>query len=362
MNNAAARILWTLRYLLGWTPFFLLYTIALHATNSPRSWTGSFFDTTFYFLPGIVLGLGVWWFVGQMGRRRHHWGKFIGIHLIGGLVFSIAWHGLFLASLYLSMGAAMARQFYNGQALWMMLIGLLVYGVLAGMCSVSSLAKQVRERDLNAAKAESLRVRAEMEALRGQLDPHFLFNTLHSITALVREDSIRAEEALLQFGDLMRFVISAKRDGADEIPLGEELAFVDRYLGLEKLRLGERLEVERSYTPEALACWIPVFTVQPLVENAIRHAIAPHREGGTLKLSAQIGGNLLEIRVEDNGPGAEPTMIEKAGGVGIGAIRQRLKLRHGEAAALNVDTALGRGFRVAISLPVVHNAIVDSVS
>jgi len=140
------------------------------------------------------------------------------------------------------------------------------------------------------------------------------------------------------------------------------LAFIDRYLALEKLRLGERLCVERSYDPAAQDCWLPAFSVQPLVENAIRHAIAPHREGGTLRLSAKVRDRRLEIVVEDNGPGSDPIAVAKASGVGLGAIRQRLKLRHGEAAALIVETAPGRGFRVTISLPVVHNAIVDSVA
>jgi len=360
MKNTAQRILWFLRYLLGWTPFFLLYTVALHE-NEKGSWATATYHTAFYFVPGIVLGLCVWSIVGWMGERSHHWGKYLGLHLACGLVFSVAWLILFLVGLHVSMPPAATSEMLNSQRLWLVLIGLLVYSVLVGVRSIDGLAKQVRERELNTAKSESLRVRAEMEILRGQLDPHFLFNTLHSITALVRENPVRAEEALLQFGDLLRHVIATKREGADEVPLGEELAFIDRYLALEKLRLGERLRVERSFDPTAQDCWLPAFTVQPLVENAIRHAIAPHREGGTLKLSAHVRENRLEILVEDNGPGADPIAVAKASGVGLGAIRQRLKLRHGETATLNIDTAPGRGFRVTISLPVVHNAIVDSV-
>ena len=361
MKTVAEKILWTLRYSLGWLPFFALYAVAMHA-DEHGSWAKALGYTSFYFVPGFLLGIGVWWFVGKVSEQRFHWGKFLGIHLTAGLVFSFAWHTLFYSALGLAAGTDVLKQFQSGRIMWMMLIGLLVYGVVGGMRSVQRLVGQVRERELNAAKSENLRVRAEMEILRGQLDPHFLFNTLHSITALVRENPARAEEALLQFGDLLRHVIATKREGADEVPLGEELAFIDRYLALEKLRLGERLCVERSYDPAAQDCWLPAFSVQPLVENAIRHAIAPHREGGTLRLSAQARDRRLEIVVEDNGPGSDPIAVAKASGVGLGAIRQRLKLRHGEAAALIVETAPGRGFRVTISLPVVHNAIVDSVA
>jgi signal transduction histidine kinase len=361
MKNLAQHILWLLRYLLGWVPFFLLNVLALYVNNhGPLS--AVVYQTTFYYLPGIVLGLGVWWFVGKTSMQRHNWGKLFVIHLLAGAVFSLSWHVLFFCALYLAGGLSVLQQFLFYQLFWMLMIGLLIYGVIAGMCAVDRLVKQVRERELNAVKAEGLRVRAEMEALRGQLDPHFLFNTLHSITALVREDALRAEEALLQFGDLLRHVIASKRDGADEVPLSEELAFIDKYLALEKLRLGERLGVEQNCDAAAKHCWIPTFTVQPLVENAIRHGIARRREGGTLKLSALIRENHLEITVEDNGPGTEPATVIKSSGVGLGAIRQRLKLRHGDAATLTVDTAPGRGFRVAISLPAVHNAIVDSVA
>lgn len=354
MKNVAEKILWTLRYALGWLPFFVLYAVAMHADAS-GSWLKAVYYTVFYFVPGFFLGIGVWWFVGRVSERRFHWGKFFVVHVTAGLVYTAVWHLLFYGTLALVAGTNVLGQFQVARILWMMLIGLLVYGVLGGMRSVSRLVEQVRERELNAVKAEGLRVRAEMEALRGQLDPHFLFNTLHSITALVREDAKQAEEALLQFGDLLRHVIATKRDGADELPLRQELDFLDRYLALEKLRLGERLHVERDYSPAALACFIPAFTVQPLVENSIRHAIAPHREGGTIKIQAGLASQRLKIVVEDNGPGVEPAAIANTIGVGLNAIRQRLKLRYDNAAEMTVETAPGKGFRVTLLLPAVQN-------
>jgi len=360
MKNTSTRLLWFLRYTLGFLPFFAVATSALYVAKGVSWWTAAVW-MGMYFLPGLVLGVGAWRFANWCANLRHHWGRFFGLHLLGGFVYSVVWHVTFLGLLYVTAGQAVVRANLNSQLLWWLLTGLMVYAVLIGMASIHRLVEQLRERELNAVKSESLRVRAEMEILRGQLDPHFLFNTLHSITALVREDPKRAEEALLQFGDLLRQVIDTKRDGADEVPLSEELAFIDRYLALEKLRLDDRLIVQRAYSPAALDCWLPVFTVQPLVENAIRHAIAPHREGGTLKLSAQVRDNSLEIVVEDNGPGADPVAVAKSSGVGLGAIRQRLKLRHCGAATLKIDTSPGRGFCVTISLPAVQNAIVDTV-
>jgi LytS/YehU family sensor histidine kinase len=199
-----------------------------------------------------------------------------------------------------------------------------------------------------------------MQALRGQLDPHFLFNSLHSITALVRESPTRAEEALLQFAALLRRVLEVKRDSTDEILLEDELRFVDDYLAIERLRLDERLRVERDISEEARHCWLPAFSVQPLVENAIGHAIAPRRDGGTITLRAHVRDGRLLVEVADNGPGADSAQLAGATGVGLSVIRQRLALRHGTDATLTIDTAPGRGFRVTLALPVQAAPLVEA--
>lgn len=361
MKPLVSRLLWGLRYSLGWLPFFLLYVLAMYASTQQALVLVSF-QTAFYLGPGYVLGAGAWWYADWVSSGRHRWGRYFWLHLGGGLAYTAIWHGVFFGAIVLLRGQGGLVVFARTQTIWMILTGMMVYGLLVGMCSVSRLSRQVRERELNAAKAESLRIRAEMEALRGQLDPHFLFNTLHSITALVREDPVRAEEALLQFGELLRHVIAKKREGVDELPLREELAFIDRYLELEKLRLGERLRVERNYEPEALDCWIPAFTVQPLVENAIRHGIAPHRQGGTIRLAAEVVSGQLRLSVHDDGPGAAPGTWTQSQGVGLTAVRQRLELRHGTGAGLRVTSAPGEGFGVNLFLPAVQSAVVEAAS
>jgi sensor histidine kinase YesM len=139
------------------------------------------------------------------------------------------------------------------------------------------------------------------------------------------------------------------------------MSFVDGCLALEQLRLGQRLRVERSFSPEALTCHVPVFSVQPLVENAIRHAFAPQRNGGVLALSAEVAAGVLHVVVADRGPGADATQVAVASGTGLSAIRQRLQLRHGDDATLKVDTAPGRGFTVTLSLPAVSELVLDAV-
>jgi len=236
---------------------------------------------------------------------------------------------------------------------WELLFGAQLYIVQAAVFHSIRVSAALRRKEIAAAEAESLRVRAEMEALRGQLNPHFLFNSLHSIAALVRSDPPRAEEALLQFAGLLRRVLDVKREPADEVSLAEEMAFVDDYLAIERLRLGDRLRVTRAISAEALRCGLPAFSVQPLVENAIRYAVAPRRDGGTVTLDGAERDGRLVFTVADDGPGADPAAIAAASGVGLSVIRRRLQLRYGDRAAFSLDTAPGKGFRVTLALPAV---------
>jgi sensor histidine kinase YesM len=203
-----------------------------------------------------------------------------------------------------------------------------------------------------AARSDALRARAELHALRAQLDPHFLFNTLHSLMALVRSDARAAEEAVERFGDLLRYVLDVNRDRRDEAPLAEEWAFVRSYLALEQLRLGARLRVIEHVDPDVLDAVVPTFALQPLVENAIHHAIAPHARGGTLTIEARAeGDDRMVMAVSDDGPGTTREHALTATGVGLRVLRQRLEVLYGGEARLEITTSPGQGFTAAISLP-----------
>jgi sensor histidine kinase YesM len=209
--------------------------------------------------------------------------------------------------------------------------------------------RRLREARQSAADADRLRIQAELEALRGRLQPHFLFNTLNSITTLIKRDPKGAQKAVFQLSDLLRAVLETKQND-DEVVLADEWNLVQRYLDLEKLRYGDRLRVECDATPAALECLVPSLTLQPLVENAIHHAIAPCSEGGTVHISAKIADDRLHLLVEDDGPGAEVDGIGKGQGLGLATVRQRLALRHPEH-NFEIQTSPGAGFQVKITLP-----------
>jgi LytS/YehU family sensor histidine kinase len=169
------------------------------------------------------------------------------------------------------------------------------------------------------------------------------------VTALVREDPRGAEEALERFGGLMRYVLDAGR--ADEVALADELAFVRDYLALEGLRLGERLRVEEAVDAEALECAVPPLLLQPLVENAVRHGIAPRRSGGTVRLAARCTGVRILLEVADDGAGADPAALPEADGLGLAAVRRQLEARFPGAGRMDVETRPGGGFVVRLAVP-----------
>jgi LytS/YehU family sensor histidine kinase len=199
-----------------------------------------------------------------------------------------------------------------------------------------------------------LLARAELSALRNKLDPHFLFNTLHSILALVRRDPPRAEQALLRFSDLLRQLLDRERGSADEsggedrLLLAREIDFTRDYLALEALRLGPRLSVDWQLDDAALDARVPFLCVQPLVENAIKHAFNPRSAPGRLTLSARPIAAGLQIEVADDGPGCDPARAEASAGLGLRTVRRRVELAGGR---LEVQTRPGAGFRVRIDLP-----------
>ena len=192
---------------------------------------------------------------------------------------------------------------------------------------------------------------ARLNALRMQLDPHFLFNALNTISSQVERDPKLARGMIEHLGDLLRLSLESK--DRPEIPLSEELAFLEHYLAIQKIRFGDNLRIETQIAPEVATASVPCFFVQPLVENAIRHGISRRASGGTVIVSAQRDGDRLDIRVLDDGVGLPAGWtLENSGGVGLSVTRQRVAgLYPDGAACFAVNRRASGGTEVEISLP-----------
>jgi sensor histidine kinase YesM len=210
--------------------------------------------------------------------------------------------------------------------------------------------RRFRAREVHSAKLETQLATAHLRALKSHLQPHFLFNTMHSISALMFIDVKAADKMMARLSDLLR--LSLESDGAQEISLSREIQFVTGYLEIEKIRLRERLNVVLDIAPETLDALVPSLLLQPLVENAIRHGISGLSSGGTIWItSSQHGGDLL-LRIRDNGPGlVEAANIPHGTGLGLRTTRERLRTRYGDRHSFAIRGAVGEGTDLCVKFP-----------
>lgn len=235
--------------------------------------------------------------------------------------------------------------------LWQSVINTLIQLTLLGAGHAWQNGLRARDAQERAQRAEALHARAELQLLRTQLNPHFVLNTLHALLGLVRREPSRAEAAIERLGELLRFGMSVEQRRSDRVAFREEWEFVTSYLELERLRLGERLGLELSADPSAMEVPVPPFALQPLVENAIVHAIAPRGSGGRLAVSVRREAGLLRIEVRDDGPGASEAAILASPRLGLRLLRERLASLYSGQARLRFDTPQEGGLRVRLDLP-----------
>lgn len=221
--------------------------------------------------------------------------------------------------------------------------------VIAVACALDAYRSLVA-RELRDSQLEARLSRAQLEALRRQIHPHFLFNALHGISTLMHRDVALADEMLARLADLLRATLD--REGVQEVPLNEELALLDRYLGLMQVRFGDRLGVSVDIAPDLRDALVPHFLLQPLVENAIQHGIARRAGAGRVTVVARRAADGLAITVSDDGPGLTAAAGDAVReGIGLSNTRLRLRELYGDAGRLAIAGGRGEGTQVTVFLP-----------
>jgi len=226
-------------------------------------------------------------------------------------------------------------------------VDVLIFTLMVVAIHISHRLELGRRRQLDAAQLEANLARAELDNLRLRLQPHFLFNALNTVSAVMYEDPRRADEVLDRLGELLR--ASLEQDRIDEVSLAEELGILDAYLAITRARFGDRLIVEVAVPVELQSARVPPLLLQPLVENAVRHGRSERDGHGRIRVSARSDGGRLFLEVWDDGDGS----LTGVGGSGLGleATRERLRLLHGEDAAMAAGPAEDGGFAVTLQLP-----------
>jgi len=208
--------------------------------------------------------------------------------------------------------------------------------------------RKLKERELRASQLEAQLAQSQLQVLKMQLHPHFLFNTLNAISALIRESPDEADQMVSRLGDLLRMTLETA--GLQEVTFKKELEFLKHYLDIEQTRFQERLKIEMAIEPDTLDGLVPSMILQPLVENSVRHGVAPRPEGGCIKIKAWRHHALLRLEVEDDGPGlcADTPVKER---VGLTNTRARVSNLYGDEHGLKLRHAAGGGLIVSLSIP-----------
>jgi signal transduction histidine kinase len=335
----------------GWLLYALLYTVFIAQQRPDAPFLGVFAGQLVFVLLLGLYSVPVWW-VTVREMDRSHWGWVLGAHLCLGPLY--AWGGLesYLFVIRAAFAPGIAAEI-EAQYQWVLFATGTVYAIQFALYHLIRNVQRLRQKERQATEFLTLAREQQLAALKAQINPHFLFNTLNSISATLRRDPEQARDMIAKLSGLMRYALEAP--GREFVPLREELDFTRRYLDLERHRFSDRLRARMNIDADAdtLDTPVPPMVLQPLVENALRHGIAPSEEGGSVTVEVATENDTLNVQVEDTGvgPDAEDPLAASSDGTGLPTTNTRLEHTYGPEAALHTAENTPTGFTVWFSIP-----------
>lgn len=339
----------TLLLAVGAAVGFLFSIEMLAALLSPAPSSAAASSVLFGFMVWLLWGLftpAMVWLSWRFPLQRTGLGKALAVHGVVSVAWAVVQVVLFGA-----------RQALATSMVW----GVVAYWDLLLILTAIRQYGQLREMALTAAVLEKQLAQSELNALKMQLQPHFLFNALNSITSLVWRDPAAAEKMLARLGDFLRMTLEHRE--AQESTLREELRFLQAYLDIEKIRFGQRFSVELNVGPDAEDALLPALLLQPLVENSVRHGIARRAGHGRIVLRAKVQGEKLWLQVADSGNGFRVNndgRIDVADGAGLSITRARLHETYGAGTSLQLSNPAEGGALVSVELPFRRQPLLES--
>ena len=349
-------------YSLAWLPYAFSYVAVFVQQGS--SVRRAIADASVNVISAAALGVGVLWTCRRLPWSLYKRAWFIPLHVLLAITYAGLWVAavslVFTVQASIETSKLIIRYLQSYALQWEFFGGLMIYATLASLAYVFQISvnlreeeRRARETELRAAHAEALHTRAELTALRAKLNPHFLFNTLHTLMALMRNDRSEAEIAIERFSSMLRYVLRSPGEvtATTQTTFAEEWEFVENYLALEQLRLGDRLRVETEIEPDAFDALLPPLSLQPLVENAIKHAVAPRALGGRIFVTASLEDDNLIVTVSDDGCGATQRELTDSDGLGLKLIAKTLSTQYAGRAQFAIETSPQAGFTVRLTIP-----------
>jgi sensor histidine kinase YesM len=333
------------------------YSAGSFSGSFQYSWRSALWDLFSWYL-WIPLTPAVVWLGRRFQLDRHHWRRSILVHFHVGLLIAFLRVATLMLIYFLAFitpqELAEFSRFLKGAAFLVLseiLIGIVCYGMILASVHALDYYRQYRAEELKASQLQALLAESQLQALKMQLHPHFLFNTLHSISALQLEDISAAQKMTARLGDFLRLTLD--NVGAQVVTLKQEMEFLKCYLDIERVRFGPRLSVNFEIAAETLDARVPNLILQPIVENAIRHGIAPQTTPGRIDITARRIDRKLRLEVKDNGPGlgaGQAGSVYKEG-LGLANTRARLEQLYGAAYRFELKEAPEGGWVVTMEFP-----------
>ena len=334
-----------------WTLWVIFYSIVFKLQVGVPWLVALFVSAENYYIFAL-LSVGIWALCRKIPYGRLPVPIFVFIHFTLAMICSVLWLALTYGIWYLQSGKEIFKFVEIEKIIgWEFLFGMITYLLLAGIFYTIIYYKHYREEELREAELKLLTRDAELKALKLQVNPHFLFNSLNSINALVTENPQLARRMITRLSELLRMALESHERLL--LPLKEELAFVHTYLEIERIRFGERLVYEELVDHELLTQPFPAMLLQPLVENAVKHGIVNSRRGGRIELKMRVSGDKITCSVRNTLP-EEADVVEEnhnQSGRGLSNIRQRLERLYEGDYRLQIDRSNSPWFEVSLSLP-----------
>jgi two-component system, LytTR family, sensor kinase len=341
-----------------WTLFGLFLVsqtgLAYRRSDRPVDWYRVFSAEMAFAYSWAVLTPLVLWLARRFPLERERWLRGLAVHVFASLLIGLATRGFRDLMFFYFVAEPEGRITFAKLFLNVYLFfdyGSMIYWLILLVSYAFNYYRRYREGEIKTTRLEAQLAQAELQALKMQLNPHFLFNTLHSISALVHKDADAADKMIARLGDFLRLTLDSA--GAQEVSLQQELEFLKCYLDIERIRFKDRLTVQMSIEPQALDARLPNLILQPIVENAIRHGIAPRTSHGHIEIEARRYDGILHVQVTDNGPGLPSNgntgSIFK--GVGLSNTKARLQQLYGEQHRLDLSNTSKGGLSVILEIP-----------
>jgi two-component system, LytTR family, sensor kinase len=307
----------------------------------------SIFDSIIYTLVLAGLGLSLWYPARYIHPEKTTTSKLIGTHLIGAIITSIIWLsiGYYLMNTFLTFTVKYENFIYNTLP-WRFFIGILFYALVTSFYYMIIYYTGFQERVIKESELKNLVTEAELRSLKFQINPHFIFNSLNSMSALTEIDPKRARSMILKLAEFLRFILATNEK--EKNSLKEELKNIKLYLEIERVRFEDKFEYVEEIEDQCWSMEIPSMILQPLFENAIKHAVYETLDVVTLSLKAKAENNYLGLVLENNYDESSPP--RKGTGVGLRNIEERLQLIYREAKLMEVNKGNGI-FRVSLFIP-----------